>query len=91
MNEEARKLFQRMVSQQKQAAVSTLFKYLFLLRCKRLPQYWEQRLGEALITGELEAKRPPKEMGLKVIHEVAAEVLDAITTSEAVMISAPAA
>jgi hypothetical protein len=79
--------FARTVAHRKQAAITALFDHLFLLKHKRLPSYWEARLGEALVNGELKVQRKPKELSLCQVHEVAAEVADALTTSEAVMVS----
>lgn len=79
--------FRQQVGHRKRAAVSTLFDYLFLLRQKRIAAYWEARLGEAIVMGEVRVVRMPKETGLRQVHEVAAEVQDALTTSEAVMVS----
>jgi len=77
----------KMRTHRKQAAVSALFDYLFLLKYERLASYWEARLGEALVHGELKVERPPTAVGLRQVYGVAAEVLDAMTTSEAVMVS----
>jgi hypothetical protein len=77
------------LSHRKRAAANALFDYLFMLRHKRVAAYWEARLGEAIVMGEIEVKKSPKETGLAVVHEVAAEVIDAIRTSETVMVSSP--
>lgn len=73
----------------KQAAIATLFEYLFLVKNSRLPTYWEARLGEAIVRGEISINQTPGAVGLRQVHEVAAEVLDALTTSEAVMVVKP--
>lgn len=77
----------KMKSHRKRAAVTALFDYLFLVRHDRLASYWEARLGEALVNGELRVEKPPTAIGLRQVYGVAAEVLDALTTSEAVMVS----
>lgn len=77
----------RALVHRKRAAASGLFVYLFWLRYKRPPADWESRLGMALITGELVSVSTPRTAGLRYVHEVAAEVADALTTSEAVMVS----
>jgi hypothetical protein len=79
----------RALSHRKRTAVNALFDYLFMLRHKRVAAYWEARLGEAIVMDEIEVKKTPKELGLAIVHEVAAEVIDAIRTSEAVMVSNP--
>jgi hypothetical protein len=71
----------------KKAAVTAMFDYLFLLKHGRLASYWEARLGEALVHGEVTMNCMPTAVGLRQVHEVAAEVVDALTTSEAVMVS----
>lgn len=75
------------LTHRKRAAINALFDYLFLLRHQRLASYWEARLGEALVVGELAVARTPSEIGLRCVHEVAAEVTDALMTSETVMVN----
>ena len=77
----------KMLMHRKQAAVTAMFDYLFLLKHERLASYWEARLGEALVNGEIVVKQAPTAIGLRQVHEVAAEVADALTTSEAVVVS----
>lgn len=77
--------YRRALAQRKVAATSALFEYLFLLKQGRLPSYWEARLGEAIVRGEVEIKQVPQAVGLRQVHEVAAEVCDALNTSEAVL------
>jgi hypothetical protein len=79
--------YRKAVAQRKRAATNAVFDHLFHLRYKRVAAYWEARLGEAIVLGEIEVKKVPKETGLRQVHEVAAEVYDALTTSEAVMVS----
>lgn len=75
------------LTRRKQAAISALFDYLFLLKHGRLASYWEARLGEALVHGEFTVNRMPSAVGLRQVHVVAAEVADALTTSETVMVN----
>ncbi len=77
------------LAHRKQAAVNALFDYLFLLKNGRLASYWEARLGEALVRGEVTVNCTPTAVGLRQVHEVAAEVADALTTSEVAMVNAP--
>jgi hypothetical protein len=79
--------YRKALADRKRHAVTALFEYLFLLRHRRLPAYWEARLGEALVHGELTVIREPEGVGLRQVHEVAAEVADALTTSETVMVN----
>lgn len=79
----------RAIENRKKAAVTALFDYLFLVRFGRLAAYWEARLGEAIVMGEIEVKRTPKETGLALVHQVAAEVSDVLMTSEVAMVNAP--
>jgi hypothetical protein len=77
------------VKDRKALAEKALFEYLFLLRHRRTPARWETVVGLALIGREWEPKvTRPDDTSLSQIQEVAAEVLDALTTSEAVMVSA---
>jgi hypothetical protein len=76
----------RIVAHYKGIAVSGLFGYLFLLKTGRVAAYWEARLGEALAQGYIVVKKPPADPSLRKVHEVAAEVADALTTSETVMV-----
>lgn len=80
--------FRNAVKSRKAQAVTALFEYLFLLKHQRLPAYWEARLGEAFVNGEVTVNRTPSAVGLRQVHEVAAEVADVLMTSEAVMVSA---
>lgn len=73
----------------KRAAVGALFDYLFLLKHDRLATYWEARLGEALILGEMKVERMPTAVGLRQVHLVAAEVADVLMVSEVAIVNAP--
>lgn len=86
--DERERVYRQILTQRKVCAIQALFEYLFTLRHKRLPVYWEAKLGEALVRGELAVKKAPTETGLRWVHEVAAECQDALRTSEAVMVSA---
>lgn len=79
--------YRTMLGHRKKAAVTALFDYLFLLRHGRLASYWEARLGEALVHGEVTVNQTPAAVGLRQVHVVAAEVADALTTSETVMVN----
>jgi hypothetical protein len=79
--------FRDALKQRKAQAVTALFEYLFTLKYGRLPSYWEARLAEALVHGEISVNQMLTAIGLRQVHEVVAEVLDALTTSEAVMVS----
>jgi hypothetical protein len=83
MSEEYRK----MLTHRRRAAVTAMFDYYFLVKYARFASYWEARLGEALVHGEISVNQIPTAIGLRQVHLVAAEVLDALTTSEAVMVS----
>jgi hypothetical protein len=64
------------------AAVTALFDYLFLVKYGRLASYWEARLGEALVHGEIVCNQPPSAIGLRQVHQVAAEVAEMLLVSE---------
>lgn len=76
----------KMRTHRKQAAVTALFDYLFLLRYERLASYWEARLGEAIANGEVTVNRTPTAVGLRQVHAVAAEVADSLVVAETVMV-----
>jgi hypothetical protein len=77
------------MANRKRAAVYAQFDYLFMLKYKRPPAYWEIRLGVAIAIGELDINRMPKETGLFLVCQIAAEVADAMTTSEVAIVNAP--
>jgi hypothetical protein len=85
---QAGKELRLMAQHRKKAAANALFEYLFLIRHRRLPAYWEARIGEAVMNGELEVKQPPTHVLLRQIHEVAAETMDALIDSTQVAGSA---
>jgi hypothetical protein len=86
MSEES---YRNMLAHRKRAAVTAMFDYYFLVKYERPASYWEARLGEALANGEISVNQIPTAIGLKQVHLVAAEVADALTTSEVALVSGP--
>jgi hypothetical protein len=85
----ASKEVQQALANRRRAAVSAMFDYYFLVKYERPASYWEARLGEALANGEISVNQIPTAIGLRQVHLVAAEVADALTTSEVAIVNAP--
>lgn len=47
---------------------------LLFLKLRRKPQSWELRLCESIVFGELHVDKPPGDIYLRKIHEVAEDV-----------------
>ncbi len=77
-----------LLTNQKRQAAQALFDHVYLVKNHRLPAFWENRLGVALILGEMAVNRLPSEACLRQVHLIAAEVLDAITNAERAAASA---
>jgi hypothetical protein len=85
----ASKEVQQALANRRRAAVTAMFDYYFLVKYERPASYWEARLGEALANGEISVNQVPTAIGLRQVHLVAAEVADALTTSEVALVSDP--
>jgi hypothetical protein len=85
----ASKEVQQALANRRRAAVTAMFDYYFLVKYERPASYWEARLGEALANGEISVNQIPTAIGLRQVHLVAAEVADALTTSEVAIVNAP--
>lgn len=77
-----------LLANQKRQAAMALFDHVYLVKNHRLPAFWENRLGVALVLGEMTVDSTPSEPCLRQVHLIAAEVHDALTNAERAAASA---